>query len=975
MSTKSGFRTTPSRTSGIHHSTDNNSNNNNADDSNGTNAPKPLAATLLQEFQNLKDKFKNEDDSSGDRDSPYQSLEKSTVLQESRLFHDSTVNPRRCCQMITKLLFLLVRGEAFTSSEVTEVFFGVTKLFQSDDVNLRRMMYLFIKEVAETCNPDDVIIVTSSLTKDMNTGEDLYRANSMRVLAKIIDSTMLGAIERYLKQAIVDRNAFVASSALMAGLRLFRGCPEIVRRWINEVQEAVNSSSDMVQYHALSLLYKIKQHDRLAVSKTVQQLSKGSLRSPLATCLLIRYTSNLLHEDMASTNAKASYQFLENCLRHKSEMVIYEAAKAMCQLPGVEKTDLNPAVTVLQLFLSSPKPALRFAAMRTLSEVAVQHPISVSKCNDDMESLVSDSNRSIATLAITTLLKTGTEVSIERLMKQISSFMSEIGDEFKIVVVKAIRELCSKYPKKHRVMVSFLATFLREEGGYEFKKSIVDSIVDLMSAITDTKESSLLHLCEFIEDCEFGELIVQILHIVGTIGPLTSSPSRFIRFVFNRVILENAVVRAAAVSTLGSFATKVPELRPSIATLLSRSLGDEDDEVRDRAVVLLKAMQATEPLQKQLQPEDDDDNSNNNNTHSLPRDDLRFLLDEPLPMSFASLERSVKAFVSHPSYSTSVVGSSQRIVFASLPVVEEAYVPTTLPAVRKKRQTQSSEEESDGQGGGGGGVESATELYKVPQLSSLGRVFRSSGEVSLTETEMEYVVSCVKHVLSDHVVLQFKVLNTLDDQQLRNVQVTVDLGDNDSYRVETVVPATVARYGEQTSCYVSLRRLGDPESVSLSCELTFKMIQVDPNTGEAEGGGKGFDEEYPLEALEINTNDFMAKVSLGDFRRSWDQLGVDGEVLEKFALQFKRLEDAVSATVDFLGMQPVDGTGVVPPSESTGQRKPHILHLSGVFVGNVPVLARAQLQMEDGGGLGVVLKLAVRSQSKEVSQLVAECIR
>jgi coatomer protein complex subunit gamma len=259
-------------------------------------------------------------------ESPYQHLEKATVLQECRVFHDANVvtqNPRKCCLLITKLLFLLVKGESFTSAEITEVFFGVTKLFQSDDVNLRRMMYLFIKEVAETCNPDDVIIVTSSLTKDMNTGEDLYRANSMRVLAKIIDAAMLGAIERYLKQAIVDRNAFVASSALMSGLRLFVTCPEIVRRWINEVQEAVNSSSDMVQYHALSLLYKIKQHDRLAVSKIVQQMSKGSLRSPLATCLLIRYTSSLLHEDMSTTNAKASYQFLENCLRHKNEMVIY----------------------------------------------------------------------------------------------------------------------------------------------------------------------------------------------------------------------------------------------------------------------------------------------------------------------------------------------------------------------------------------------------------------------------------------------------------------------------------------------------------------------------------------------------------------------------------------------------------------------------------------------------------------------------
>ena len=139
-------------------------------------------------------------------------------------------------------------------------------------------------------------------------------------------------------------------------------------------------------------------------------------------------------------------------------------------------------------------------------------------------------------------------------MKQISSFMTEIGDEFKIVVVKAIRELCVKYPAKHRSMVNFLAAFLREEGGVEFKKSIVDSIVELMTTIPDTKETSLLHLCEFIEDCEFCELIVQILHLIGTVGVSTSSPSKYIRFIFNRVILENAVVRAAAVSTLGTLA-------------------------------------------------------------------------------------------------------------------------------------------------------------------------------------------------------------------------------------------------------------------------------------------------------------------------------------------------------------------------------------------------------------------------------------
>jgi coatomer protein complex subunit gamma len=156
----------------------------------------------------------------------------------------------------------------------------------------------------------------------------------------------------------------------------------------------------------------------------------------------------------------------------------------------------------------------------------------------------------------------------------------------------------------------------------------------------------------------------------------------------------------------------------------------------------------------------------------------------------------------------------------------------------------------------------------------------------------------------------------------------------------------------------------------VGCELHFKVVQVDPHSGEVEGDEDGYDEEYPLEGLEINTNDFMAKVSLGDFRRSWEQMGTEGEVLEKFALQFKRLEEAVAAVVDFLGMQPADGTGTVPAGD--GPKRTHTLHLSGMFVGNTPVLVRAQLQMDDASG--VVLKMAVRSQRQEISQLVAECI-
>lgn len=60
---------------------------------------------------------------------------------------------------------------------------------------------------------------------------------------------------------------------------------------------------------------------------------------------------------------------------------------------------------VLQLFLSSPKATLKFAAIRTLAKLAQTHPNAVQACNLDMEKLINDDNRSVATFAITTLLK------------------------------------------------------------------------------------------------------------------------------------------------------------------------------------------------------------------------------------------------------------------------------------------------------------------------------------------------------------------------------------------------------------------------------------------------------------------------------------------------------------------------------------------------------------------------------------------
>ncbi len=182
------------------------------------------------------------------------------------------------------------------------------------------------------------------------------------------------------------------------------------------------------------------------------------------------------------------HRLFEGWLRHKSDMVNFEAARAICNMENVTEKEVSPALQLLQLFLTSPRFIGRFTAIRILQQFATTHPHLVNSLNPDIETLISDSNHSIATYAITTLLKTGNEASVDRLMKEIAGFMGSITDEFKVTIVEAIRSLSLKFPSKQAVMLTFLAGVLRDEGGLEFKNVVVEAIFDLIKYVPASRE-------------------------------------------------------------------------------------------------------------------------------------------------------------------------------------------------------------------------------------------------------------------------------------------------------------------------------------------------------------------------------------------------------------------------------------------------------------------------------------------------------
>ncbi|XP_052869938.1 coatomer subunit gamma [Anopheles cruzii] len=863
---------------------------------------------------------------------PMQNLEKTAVLQETRMFNETPVNARKCTHILTKILYLINQGEVLGTREATECFFAMTKLFQSKDVVMRRMVYLGIKELSPIA--DDVIIVTSSLTKDMTGKEDLYRAPAIRALCSITDQTMLQAVERYMKQCIVDRNAPVSSGALVSSLHLASTAGDVVKRWVNEAQEAVNSDNIMVQYHGLGLLYHIRKADRLGVTKMVNKLVLKHMKSPYATCFLIRIACKLLEEDDAAAgNASPPapsplFTFIENCLRNKSEMVIYEAAHAIVNLKRTNTRELSTAVSILQLFCNSSKATLRFAAVRTMNRVATVHPPAITVCNLDLENLIADSNRSVATLAITTLLKTGAESSVERLMKQIATFVAEISDEFKVVVVQAIRALCTKFPRKHAVMMNFLSGMLREEGGLDYKTSIVDTIILAIEENPDAKETGLAHLCEFIEDCEHTSLAVRILHLLGKEGPFSKCPSRYIRFIYNRVILENATVRAAAVAAIAQFGASCPDLLPNVLVLLARCKMDSDDEVRDRATYYHSIL-------------------NQPGASALVKG---FVADRDI-VSLPLLEKSLTEYLKGPltePFDLSIVPKSQPV---EPEVTEDVMIMNkTAPKVARSTREEINTEK----------------LFAIAGIRQFGALLKSSASVQLTESETEYTVSCIKHCFAHHLVFQFDCVNTLTDQLLENVR--VDLVVPDGFVVRGVVPCNLP-YGEKEANYVSVEFPHDvPSSIAtFGATLRFVVKDCDPSTGQPDSDD-GYDDEYMLEDIEITVADQMQKSKKQNFLAAWDSADTEEwvEAEDTFELSsVSSLPDAVNTILKFLGLAAVNMSEFVSDAAST-----HTLLCSGSFRGGVDVLVRAKLAVSDG----VTMQLTVRTTDMDVAEMITSAI-
>lgn len=319
-------------------------------------------------------------------------------------------------------------------------------------------------------------------------------------------------------------------------------------------------------------------------------------------------------------------------------------------------------------------------------------------------------------------------------------------------------------------------------------------------------------------------------------------------------------------------------MKSSVSVLLTRCLDDTDDEVRDRAALNLRLMNEEDEMASQFIK---------NGKPAAQCKDPANPVDSMYSLS--TFEHQLVMYVT----------SNQKETFAAafdvstIPVVtqEQALAEERTKKLTTATPTLKAPSAGPPKGKANGVAEAATaaatqkyaeQLMQIPEFKAYGNLLKSSVPVELTESETEYVVTAVKHIFKEHIVLQYDVKNTLPDTVLEDVTVMAAPSEEDVLEEEFIVPAPKLATNEPGIVYVTFKKLAGEHSVPVSSftnHLKFTSKEIDPTTGEPEQAG--YEDEYQVEDLELSGSDFVIPTFAGSFDHVWEQTGANGEEISE----------------------------------------------------------------------------------------------
>ena len=521
-------------------------------------------------------------------------VENTNVVSACEVFYHFKTKNSECQTQILRLLNAFETGYQFTSKDIENIFFAATNLIETQDPLLLRLALLLYREL----HYDMPFMLTNSLRKVIQSNTYFMQAAAIRYFPQIfrdpttgkLYDTVLSSMNEITKSidsflTVRQQPALLQSAGLMCCLAFINmGYPQYPQKSIQKIKEELKAGK-YTQYHAALVQYALIRKTANGDAIRLKQLSEN-LKSNINNGNSLS-SQVLINVSLEASNASKSADPLAAIkmqLNSSNLIVQLDAARAILASQYASPDLVSSAVTRLNSLLQSGSHIAQYAVLRTISQYAPTRREDFATCNAALERLLSDSDSSLSALAAVSLLHTGFETAIDRVLPAIKEFSEKLSIDQQAQLLRSCVELTSRCPNKTETIIDFMWATFRLQDEIEIQREFVNALFSFVHSKDDKLPIILRYLCEYIEDSKFNEITIDVINFLAKKGTNSQNRMEIVRALNNRLLLETADVRSASIDALSAFAEgDYPDI-DEVRKLIKSFTNDSDDEVRDRAI-------------------------------------------------------------------------------------------------------------------------------------------------------------------------------------------------------------------------------------------------------------------------------------------------------------------------------------------------------------------------------------------------------
>uniref|UniRef100_A0A0N4Z2F6 AP complex subunit beta n=1 Tax=Parastrongyloides trichosuri TaxID=131310 RepID=A0A0N4Z2F6_PARTI len=492
--------------------------------------------------------------------------------------------------------------------DVSALFPDVVNCMQTDNVELKKLVYLYLMNYAKS-HPDLAILAVNTFVKDCEDPNPLIRALAVRTMGCIRVDKITEYLCEPLRKCMKDEDPYVRKTAAVCVAKLHDINPSLVedQGFVELLSDLLSDSNPMVVANAVAAITEINE-TRPLFEINLQLVNK--LLTALNECtewgqvFILDALNNYTPRD--EREAQNICERISPRLAHANAAVVLSTVKVLMKLINfipensefinqLTKKLAPPMVTLL-----SAEPEIQYVALRNINLIVQKRPdilkqemkVFFVKYNDPIY---------VKMEKLDIMIRLAQQNNIAQVLSELKEYAAEVDVDFVRKAVRAIGRCAIKVETSAEKCVTTLLELLQTKVNYVVQEAVV-VIKDIFRKYPNKYESIISSLCENLDTLDEPEARASMIWIIGEYAERIENADELLESFVETFHDENTQVQLQLLTAVVKLFLKKPsESQELVQRVLALATQDSDNpDLRDRGYIYWRLLSADPAAAKEV---------------------------------------------------------------------------------------------------------------------------------------------------------------------------------------------------------------------------------------------------------------------------------------------------------------------------------------------------------------------------------------